>query len=194
MALFGEWLREVVILMKRDFPVEARYIREYAEYPTSNAPKNEERPYEIIVSLAQSIAVPEKYDYTGDMILDVTIEATCVRSLQGDTHLPGELEERDVPLNDAHRILYWAQSVDLPNQVRLAIPFEGGIRRPEYSDPLRQPDDDLTRVAYVAWWNIEYRYENVDTFLPIFYDDSFGRDVPNLMMPEVNLDMAVDLE
>ena len=175
MAL-SAYINAIVARMKADFPDLASYIREYGALPEGRSYTDSDPPFEIVVSVGKSDANPEKYDYVGDMVMDVMMEAFIVRQIRGDEDAFGDLlEEHDEPLDAAHRILYWAQYTDIPGQVRLPVPFEGGITRGVLADPYQDPDDDITRVAYQAWWNVEYAFtpSASDTILPEIFDDSF---------------------
>ena len=68
--------------------------------------------YEIIISASGSELSPDDWDYTGDLLFRLTMEAFCVKKRTSLTTMPGALVRGQlddlIALNDAHRILYWS--------------------------------------------------------------------------------------
>ena len=161
--------------------------------------------YEILLSVSNSDVAPDEYDYTGDMVFKLTMEAFCVKRI-----VSSYPEEPNIPLDDCHRILYWAsttyigQKPDEPDgpdnkdvgQRGIAVPFSGEIERVIFLDPYGNPSDDSTRVAYRATWNVDFTYipQSGNATLPEIVDRSFGTKLPAGYKIEDNVHIEFDGE
>ena len=163
-----------------------------------NSPGDNPVDYEIIVSASGSELLPDDWDYTGDLLFRLTMEAFCVKRRKGGT-VPGAMSRGQIDeligLNDAHRILYWStfsfvgQAIDkdgnpsnIPDigQRSLNIPPSGSVERGIFIDVYGQPVEDLTRSAYKAQWEVMFAYAPaVEGILPELVDQSFGTNLPD---------------
>ena len=141
-------------------------LPEYQEHSSGDI----EPPYEIILSVDSSESNPDKEDYATPMILDTKISAWCKWRITSVIN-----RQQYIPLNDAHRIIHWAKRTYVPGMTQIPELFTGGVERGTLEDPFGVPDDDVTRLAYRAWWMVEFRYypSADDNIYPSLVDDSF---------------------
>ena len=135
--------------------------------------------YFIDLSVAESEVLPEDFDYSGDMIFRLTMEALCVKRVVGNNNL--------LPLDDCHRILYWAANSFIGEgdeskevgQRAISVPFDGKIERIIFTDAYGAPVDDRTRVAYRATWTVLFTYvpKRDNRILNDIVDRTFAQNV-----------------
>lgn len=177
----GEFQDEIIRRMK--LPADANdpfaggitsvapYIRKFGT-PTVFGPGNvDDAPlYSVILSVHSSDADIGLERWTGHMILAVRLEAYCIRLLIGEEN------EADIPLDDAHKILYWAKYHQVEGMWTIPYPFRGGVDRVVIRDAEDSPVNDISRAIYRAWWDVEFiwRPTLTDDILPAIIDDGFG--------------------
>ena len=179
--------------------------------------------YEIIISASGSELSPDDWDYTGDLLFRLTMEAFCVKRRLGGTTsgalVRGQIDEL-IGLNDAHRILYWStfsfvgaafdkdgmpvktfnengEEIELTDtgQRSLNIPPSGSVERGIFIDVYGQPVEDLTRSAYKAQWEVMFAYAPAQRSLsPELVDQSFGINLPDDYDIGDNVTTRLDIE
>ena len=170
----GEFLTNIKDKMLEDISFEGSGVSPDAAVRTLDESRSITGPgeddsdpvYEIILSIAKAEIAPQSYPYSGSQILELTIEVFCIQRFIGQDNYYR-------PLNDAFRILYWAQNAAVEGQLSpMAAEFSGGVDRGYFNDPITEPNvgafEDISRLVYRTWWTVEFAYipPVVDNLLP----------------------------